>query len=527
MGEPVLRMRGIKKAFPGVRAVDWDPDDELTVAAGEMRALAGENGAGKSTLIQILAGIHSMDAGEIFLDGKPFQPGPHVRTQPGLIGIILQEPGLIPTLTVADNLFIGRENLYRQGGILNMRHRDRLARDILAQVELDISPRTVVSSLSLEEQKLVELARALSLNPRVLLVDETSAALSLKAVQHLFALLKKAQGEGKAIVFISHHLEEIFQYCDSVTVLKDGRLVQTLPVGETNPTHLSTLMVGRELLVPVRERDGASGRGEQSPEQAEQPGEPSAEPPAGDDNDARVPVLSVKDLTVPGVFEDVSFDVYPGEIVGIGGLVGAGGNEIGRALFGDLPITAGRIELDGREVKIRNPQAAVKAGIGYVPKERDREGLILRFNITRNVTLPRLKSFLTPFGFISHRQEQQAAQEQIKDLGIRCRNERDICLHLSGGNRQKVVLSKWLTEPPRLLILCSPTRGVDVGAKGEIYRIIYRIADQGTAILLITDDLPELIGLSDRILIMRRARISAHLHRDDEPTEQRLIQYMV
>src|SRR5690606_20788794 len=190
----------------------------------------------------------------------------------------------------------------------------------------------IVSSLSLEEQKLVELARALSLNPRVPVVDETSAALSLKAVQHLFALLKKAQGEGKAIVFISHHLEEIFQYCDSVTVLKDGRLVQTLPVGETNPTHLSTLMVGRELLVPVRERDGASGRGEQSPEQAEQPGEPSAEPPAGDDNDARVPVLSVKDLTVPGVFEDVSFDVYPGEIVGIGGLVGAGGNEIGRAL---------------------------------------------------------------------------------------------------------------------------------------------------------------------------------------------------
>lgn len=523
MGEPVLRMRGIKKAFPGVRAVDWDPDDELTVAPGEMRALAGENGAGKSTLVQILAGIHPMDAGEIHLDGQPFQPGPHVRTQPGLIGIILQEPGLIPTLTVADNLFIGRESLYRQGGILNMRLRDRLARDILAQVELDISPRTIVSSLSLEEQKLVELARALSLNPRVLVVDETSAALSLKAVQHLFALLKKAQGEGKAILFISHHLEEIFQYCDSVTVLKDGRLVTTLPVGETNPDHLSTLMVGREVLVPVRERPSDT-------EQAEEPGpeapDQEARDPAGDQT-RRVPVLSVKGLTVPGVFEDVSFDVYPGEIVGIGGLVGAGGNEIGRALFGDLPVTVGRIQLDGRELNIRNPQAAVKAGIGYVPKERDKEGLILRFNITQNVTLPRLASFLTPFRFISRRKEQQAAREQIRDLGIRCRGERDICLHLSGGNRQKVVLSKWLTEPPRLLILCSPTRGVDVGAKGEIYRIIYSIADQGTAILLITDDLPELIGLSDRILIMRRARISAHLHRDDEPTEQRLIQYMV
>src|SRR5690606_29853985 len=258
--------------------------------------------------------------------GQPFQPGPHVRTQPGLIGIILQEPGLIPTLTVADNLFIGRESLYRQGGILNMRLRDRLARDILAQVELDISPRTIVSSLSLEEQKLVELARALSLNPRVLVVDETSAALSLKAVQHLFALLKKAQGEGKAILFISHHLEEIFQYCDSVTVLKDGRLVTTLPVGETNPDHLSTLMVGREVLVPVRERPSDT-------EQAEEPGpeapDQEARDPAGDQT-RRVPVLSVKGLTVPGVFEDVSFDVYPGEIVGIGGLVGAGGNEIGR-----------------------------------------------------------------------------------------------------------------------------------------------------------------------------------------------------
>lgn len=514
MGEPVLRMRGIKKAFPGVRAVDWDPADELTVAAGEMRALAGENGAGKSTLVQILAGIHPMDAGEIFLDGEPFHPGPHVRTQPGLIGIILQEPGLIPTLTVADNLFIGREALYRNGGILNMRQRDRLARDILAQVELDISPRTIVSSLSLEDQKLVELARALSLSPRVLVVDETSAALSLKAVQHLFALLKKAQGEGKAILFISHHLEEIFQYCDSVTVLKDGRLVQTLPVSDTNPNHLSTLMVGREVLVPVRQKEAPGP--EEAPEQ-----------PAAGEADPRVPVLSVQGLTVPGVFEDVSFDILAGEIVGIGGLVGAGGNEIGRALFGDLPIAAGRVELDGREVNIRNPQSAVKAGIGYVPKERDREGLILRFNITQNVTLPRLASFLGPLGFINKKKEQQAAQGQISDLGIRCRNERDVCLHLSGGNRQKVVLSKWLTEPPRLLILCSPTRGVDVGAKGEIYRIIYRIADQGTAILLITDDLPELIGLSDRILIMRRARISAHLHRDEEPTEQRLIQYMV
>lgn len=502
MTEPMLRAVGMKKQFPGVLALDWDADDEFTVAPGEVVGLVGENGAGKSTFVQIVAGIYERTDGELWLDGMPYAAENAVDARAKGVAIVMQEPALLPTLTVADNIFLGKEKVYRNLlGLLSLRRRNALAREILTEYGIDVSPSAVVRSLDYEQRKLVELAKATFERPKVLIVDETAAALSLRGQETLFDHIRLLKSEGVAIIYITHHLEEVLRVCDRVVVMKDGKLVANLPVESTSVDELSTLMVGRELRAGYFRADDEGTRGE------------------------RV-VLEVEGLSIAGVLEDISFKLHEGEILGIGGLVGAGAQELGAALFGDIRMDGGVVRKDGRTIKTKTPADAVNLGIGYVPKDRDREGLILRESVRRNISLPILGQ-LVNLVFLRLGEERRIVTKFFERLRIKAPHIATYCVNLSGGNRQKVVLAKWLAADSEVMILNNPTRGVDVGAKAEIYHLMMNLKQQGLAILMISEELPELIGMSDRILIIRKGRISGEFHRSDRPTEEQLIQYMI
>jgi ABC-type sugar transport system ATPase subunit len=488
-----------------VRALDWEPEDRLVIQPGEIHALVGENGAGKSTLIQIIGGIYRADAGSLRLDGVPYAPTSVNDAWRHGVALVLQEPAMIASLTVGENLFLGQERAFTRFGVLWPPARDRQARTALEGVGLDTSPRAVVSELSYEERKLIEVARAVELRPRLLVIDETTASLSLPGTQLLYRQIRRLRDAGASIIYISHYLEEVFELCDRVTVLKDGRLVGTWETGQTSIDDLSRAMVGRELDVD-RPRGRPSGAD------------------AGEDH-AR-PVLSVSGLSKEEEFSDITFDIAAGEIVGIGGIVGCGSLEVGRCLFGALRADSGTIVVGDREATPRTPRDSVALGIAYVPKERDEEGLILPFTIRDNVSLSVLDQ-LVRLGLINPGAEERLVRDAIDRYRVKAEGPGTVCLNLSGGNRQKVVLAKWLATGAQVLILNSPTRGIDVGAKAEVYGIMRELAASGTAILMITDELPELIAMSDRILIMRRGKISGRFHRHENPTEEQLIRYMV
>lgn len=499
--ETVLTIKGLKKQFPGVRALDWGPDDCIHLRAGEIHALTGENGAGKSTLMHILSGIYQKDDGEITLGGAAYAPRTIAEANARGVAIILQEPGMVPSMSIGDNLFMGRERLYARAGLINSQARNRATAEALGVVGLDLSPDTMVRNLTYEQQKLVELARALSIKPRVLIVDETAAALSIKGQDVLFREMHRFKESGGIVLYISHRLEEVFLHCDRVSVMKDGRLVATLDTTDTNEQEVATLMVGREIGGGLFDHGRGGGFSKEV-------------------------VLRVKSLGLKGRFHGVSFDVHRGEILGIGGLIGAGGIEVGRCIFGDMQPDEGAIEYLGTPIKLKSCAEAIALGMAYVPKYRDSEGLILRFTLKHNVTLP-IVNRLVRGGFIDFHAEDSLVREYIRKLNIRCRGPQDAVINLSGGNRQKVVLAKGLASKARLLILNSPTRGVDVGAKKEIYDFIADLASEGMAIILISDELPELLGMSDTIIILRRGEISARISRDTNPTEEDLIQYML
>ena len=496
-----VRVVGMRKEYPGTLAVDFDPDQELSFLGGEIHALVGENGAGKSTLLSMIAGLTEPTAGEMWLGDQLHAPNDPVQARRNGVDIVLQEPGLIDTMTVEENLLLGRERIYAPRQLFQPRARRQLAESAMSHIARRIPLGATAGTLSLEDQKFVELARALSLKPRVLMIDEMTANLSERGARELFEALRTYSAAGGTVLYVSHYLEEVPLLCDRVTVMKDGRIVATMDAKTVTEDRLSTLMVGRRVKETMFRADAEARTG-------------------GD------VVLEVAGLSLTGKFKDVSFALHHGEVLGLGGLIGCGSESLALAIFGDVRPTSGEILLEGRRVTPNEPRQSIAMGFGYVPKDREREGLILNLTVERNISLAALP-WLGRRGFMRPGLERRIASGLMSRMRIVARSHTDVPYSLSGGNRQKVVLAKWLVREPKVLILHNPTRGVDVGGKAELYAVVRELADRGVGVLLISDELPELIGLSDTLIIMRRGAVSAVVSRDAHPTEEQLIGSML
>jgi rhamnose transport system ATP-binding protein len=469
---PVLAMEHVSKQFGATLALD---DVSLELRRGEIHALLGENGAGKSTLIKIMTGVQRQDSGEIFIDGAPVRVASSQDAQRLGVAAIYQEPMIFPDLSVAENIFIGHRD---RGKIVDRRRMEREASEVLARLDVRLDVGEPARGLTLAEQQTVEIAKAISLDVRVLIMDEPTASLSAHEVQRLFRIVHTLRQQGVAILFISHRIEEVFEIADRVTILRDGRWISTTPRPELTPATAISRMVGRE----VRELFRRERR---------QPGAVR---------------LSVRALRREGAFQDVSFDLHAGEVLGFAGLVGARRTDIGLALFGIAPADGGQIELDGTPVTVTGPRDAMALGIAYSTEDRRQLGLVMPLSIAANISLPSLPRFLSPSGMVRRAEERATAQAFRQRLSIRAPSVDTPASSLSGGNQQKVVISKWLETNPRVMILDEPTRGIDVGAKVEVHQLIDDLAARGMAIILISSDLPEVLAMSDRILVMREGR---------------------
>jgi ABC-type sugar transport system ATPase subunit len=485
---PLLSVRGVTKEFPGVQAL---LNVDLDIRAGEVQAVVGENGAGKSTLMKILAGVYQPDAGTILLDGHEVHIGTPRQSMALGIGMIHQELNLAPNLSVAENIFLGRPPT--RAGLVDWRGLDRHTHDLLERLGIELDPRSTVEDLSVARQQMVEIAKALSLEARIFIMDEPTSALTDRETATLFDIIARLKAQGVAVVYISHRLEEIFRIADVVTVLRDGHLVGSSSITDTSPTRLIGMMVGRELTAFF----------------------PKTEAAIGD------PVLQVRGLSRAGTLHDIHFEVRRGEILGIAGLVGAGRTELARALFGIDRMDAGEVVLNGRRVRISSPRQAIDLGLGFVTEDRKLHGLVLGMTVRENASLASLPK-LSRVGFLSFSRERQVAQDYVRQLDIRTPGIEQEVVNLSGGNQQKIVLAKWLATRPRVLILDEPTRGIDVGAKAEVHALMSRLAASGVAIIMISSELPEILGMSDRILVVRQGRVSAEYTRD-EATQERIL----
>jgi ribose transport system ATP-binding protein len=468
-----VTMQGISKSFGPVRVLDGI---DFSVAGGEIHALVGENGAGKSTLMKILSGAHSADSGSIRIDGEAVSIRSTREAEALGIAIIHQELNMIPQLSVMDNLFLGREP--NRWGVIERGHLHGESASWLSKVGAgQIDANRTAQTLSIGLQQLVEIAKALSLNARVLIMDEPTASLTDREIGTLFAIMTDLKSRGVGIVYVSHRMEEIFKICDRVSVLRDGHFVGERPVAQTGFDELVKMMVGRELKerFPKREVSLGSVR------------------------------LKVEDLTDQGHIAGIHFEVRAGEVLGIAGLIGAGRSRILNTLFGVNPRTAGDVLLDGKPQLIASPADAIAAGLGFVTEDRKSQGLVLGLSLRENITLVHLNKYAHA-GVIDRKAEDAAVKELMEELQIRARDAELEVKALSGGNQQKVVFAKWLAEPPKVLLLDEPTRGVDVGGKAEIYHTINRLAAAGTAIVMVSSELPEVLAMSDRILVMREGR---------------------
>jgi len=485
---PVLEMRDISRRFGSTQALDGV---SLSLYPGEIHALLGENGAGKSTLIKIMTGVHQPDSGQILLDGRPVRIRSTLEAQRLGIAAIYQEPLMYPDLNVAENIFIAHADrgLWVDWGRL---YRD--AEEILAQLDVRLDVRQPARGLSVAAQQTVEIAKALSLQVRVLIMDEPTAALSAHEVDQLFAIVQRLRDQGVAVLFISHRLEEVFRLADRITVFRDGRLISSAPRNEITPEQAIRDMAGRSIEQLFPRRDTVRDR----------------------------VLVQVRDLGRTGVFSGISFDVREGEVLGFAGLVGARRTDVGLALFGIAPADRGTITIDGHPVRITNPTQAMRHGIAYVSEDRRGLGLSLPMSIAANITLPALHRYLSPLGLIHRTAEIAVAEEYRRRLSIRAPSVDVEVSRLSGGNQQKVMLSKWLNTRPRLLILDEPTRGIDVGAKAEVHQMIDDLAAEGIAIILISSDLPEVLAMSDRVLVMREGRQMGIFSRQ-EATQERVL----
>lgn len=488
MSEPIFEIKNISKRFDMTQALD---NVSLDLYPGEIHALLGENGAGKSTLIKIITGIYRADYGQMLLKGNPVTVHDSVDAQAYGIAAIYQEPMIFPDLNVAENIFISHRD---RGAIVKWRDMYREAETLLAQLGIKLDVRRPARGLTLAAQQAVEIAKAISLSVQVLIMDEPTASLSAHEVKRLFHLAKALRDQGVSILFISHRLEEVFEIADQITVLRDGQLISTKPISEVTPEGAIRDMVGREMEDFFAKTE--SQRGDL--------------------------LLSVRSLNKENVFSDINFDVYNGEILGFAGLVGSRRTDVGLALFGIEPADSGEIAMNGQSVKIRSPNQALDLGIAYVTEDRRQLGLTLPMTITSNITLPELHRYTYGPGLIKHNAENKTAESFTERLSIRTPSIDQEAGKLSGGNQQKVMLAKWLNTHPKLLILDEPTRGIDVGAKAEVHHIISDLASQGLGIIMISSDLPEVLAMSDRILVMREGQQMGIFDRD-EATQERIL----
>jgi ABC-type sugar transport system ATPase subunit len=481
---PIVEFRGVSKHYPGVKAVE---DVSLDVRPGEVHVLAGENGAGKSTLMKLLSQVERPSQGEIYIEGKRVRFHNPRHAQRLGVAMVYQEFAVAPHLTVAENLSLGRETSHF--GLIVRGSEKRRARELLERVGLDVNPARKVSSLAVAEQQRVEIAKALAIDAKVVVMDEPTAPLTESEVDDLFKLINDLRSDGIAVLYISHRLDEIVRIADRVTVMRDGEVVQTLEGDEIEEREIVRLMVGRDIENLYPRADVEVGE----------------------------VVLRVEGISRPGILHDCSFEVRAGEIVGFAGLVGAGRTELARAVFGADPISAGQIEVDGHQVKISTPRQAIAAGIGYLTEDRKGEGLALQLSVEQNITLAHIPE---SFGMIDRRTEGRTAQRRCDELDIRTPSVRRPVEALSGGNQQKVVVAKWLETEARVLLFDEPARGIDVGAKAELFRLMGELAGNGRAVVLISSYLPELINMCDRILVLRDGRIVGELKRSDFSQER-------
>lgn len=486
----LLEMRGVSKAYPGVKALRGVG---LRVGKGEVLALMGENGAGKSTLIKVLGGAIQPDAGEIFINGEPTEIESPQDSKAAGIGIIYQEFNLVPGLSAADNIFLGREET--RGGFIRQDNERTQSKKLFQQLDVDINPDTLCRDLTVAQQQIVEIAKALSLNAQVLVMDEPTAALTAHEVDRLITIIAELKSRGIGIIYISHRLEEIFRVADRIQVLRDGEDVGESAIGEIDRNQLIEMMVGRELKNEFPARDSKPGAIR----------------------------LEVKNLCRGNVVRDVSFNARSGEIVALTGLIGAGRTETIRLIFGADKRGKGEVTLDGSPLKLDSPMDAISHGIGLLTEDRKQQGLVLPHSVRENFGLANL-DWLSRFGFVNQVEERRSFGTYVDSLKIKVPHQEQAAGNLSGGNQQKVVLAKWLARDCEVLIFDEPTRGIDVGAKYEIYCLMNELAARGKVIIMVSSELPEVLGMADRILVMREGRITGEISDVQNATQERLME---
>ena len=482
---PFLEMKGITKQFPGVLALN---KVDLAIYPGRVLALVGENGAGKSTLMKVLSGVHKRDAGEILLEGKSVEIANPLASRQMGISIIFQELSVLNNMNIAENIFVGREK--KKNGFVDKKLQHEQARQLLSRVGLSIDTHTKTGLLSTAQKQMVEVAKALSFNSKLIIMDEPTSSLTDKETAMLMDIIRKLRDDGVAIVFISHRMNEIFEISDEIAVMRDGEMVQHMITSEVDEAQVIAAMVGRSV-------DDIFYK---------------EEAPIGDI------ALEVKNLSTKNFLKDISFNVRSGEIVGFAGLVGAGRSEVMRAVFGIDPRESGEISIHGQKVEIKSTMDALKAGMGFVPEDRKEQGLILKQTIRVNTSLAALQSVAKGW-FISKKLEKGLTDEYVAKLRVKTPSNEQKIMNLSGGNQQKVVIAKWMATHPKVLILDEPTRGIDVGAKKEIHMLMSELAKQGVAIIMISSELPEVLGMADRIYVMHDGRIKGEINRADASQE--------
>ena len=481
-----IEMRGIDKSFGGnavLKNAGFLLDD------GEVHALMGENGAGKSTLMKILTGVYTKDAGQVIVDGKEVcYNNPQEAEKAGIV-FIHQELNVLFDLTVEENMFLGKE-IKKAFGICDRKAMRKRVQEILDMLGVDIDPTQRMDELSIGQQQMIEIAKALMVDAKVLIMDEPTAALTQSETEVLFKVVNSLRQKGVSIVYISHRMEEIFELCDRITILRDGTYIDTKRIADIDMNDIVKMMIGREI-------------GERYPVRNSKIGDVAFE---------------VKNLNCPGAFENVSFEVRAGEVLGVSGLMGAGRTEIMQAIFGNMPNVTGQLFLDGKEIKNKNPQQAIQNGIGFITEDRKVEGLMLEESIMKNISLANLGR-ISNGGVINKKKEQELVNKGIEELRIRCFGPQHECNNLSGGNQQKVIFAKWIYTNPKVLILDEPTRGVDIGAKKEIYNIINELAAKGVAIIMVSSELPEVLGMSDRVMVVREGEVRGILNKEEANQE--------
>ena len=494
MAEPVVVMKGINKSFPGVHALR---DARFDLMPGEVHALIGENGAGKSTLMKVLSGVYQKDSGEVLVDGRPVDLHNPRAAQRAGISIIHQELNLMNHLTAAQNIFIGREPRLAGGLFLDEKSLNARAKELFDLIKLNLDPRVKIGDLTIAKQQMVEIVKAISHDARVLIMDEPTAALNDTEINELFAIIHDLKAKGVGIVYISHRMDELFRISDRITVMRDGQYIDTLPSAGTDLDHIISLMVGRTLFETVHHAHGDSG-----------------ETPV---------VLEARGLSRGRALKNVSFKVRKGEILGFAGLMGAGRTEVARAIFGADPLDSGEVLVNGKPVRITHPRDAVKHGIGYLSEDRKRFGVAVGMDVETNVGMASMKKFTGPAGFVKAGRIRSTAQDHVRKLAIKTPSIQQKVKFLSGGNQQKVVVAKWLVRDCDILFFDEPTRGIDVGAKQEIYKLLNELSDAGKTIVMISSELPEILRMSHRIVVMCEGRVTGELDAR-EATQEKVMQ---